>query len=185
MPRTSSAADAQSVRLMTNSAATSSTSDIIASLAAFIALVTFLATAYQAYLARKHARLSVKPVISIETCTEDSNIHLTLHNMGVGPALIQQIKVSFAGGTYDFFVEKQQDSLLALIPRESKEKTPIITTTLQRGSWIPSNQKEALLEIQHQGQAPEELTEMLHGLQVFVSYQSLYEETFHADNHTS
>jgi len=170
---------------MSQAQATFDTSDFIATCAALVALVTFIVSAYQAYLARKHSRLSVKPIVSVETCTSDSNIHLTLHNLGLGPAVIKQLNITYKDTTYDVFVEKQLDSLISRIPRESKSKTPVIATTLQRDAPIPSNSKESILVVEHHGEAPRELVEMLHELKVFVRYESIYEDNFHADNHIS
>lgn len=70
-----------------------SNSDWIAMSSAVIAVCAFFATAWQAWLTRKHNRLTVTPRItsSTDTTINDNHIEikLTVRNVGVGPALVE------------------------------------------------------------------------------------------------
>jgi hypothetical protein len=69
-------------------------SDWIAISSAAIAILAFFATAWQAWLAWVHNRLSVTPCITSNTdsTTTDNGLEvkLTVKNVGVGPALIDE-----------------------------------------------------------------------------------------------
>lgn len=70
-----------------------SSSDIIATCSALIAVLAFLATAWQAWLAYNHNRLSVRPLlvwhISREVTPEGASIIYSVKNLGLGPAVIK------------------------------------------------------------------------------------------------
>lgn len=63
---------------------------IIALCSIIIALAALLATLWQARATCTHNKLSVKPILNTEEDGHpDRPIKLTLHNKGVGPALIK------------------------------------------------------------------------------------------------
>jgi len=69
-----------------------SPSDSISMAAAFIALCALFATSWQAYLAWKHNRLSVRPHIEIlRNLTDTSPLSFEITNHGPGPAIIDKI----------------------------------------------------------------------------------------------
>ncbi|MHB8744705.1 MAG: hypothetical protein ACYC9L_16510 [Sulfuricaulis sp.] len=162
-----------------------SNSDTIATAAVIIAFISFLAAAFQACLSFQSSRLSVKPLISIETCSDGLKSHLTLHNLGIGPAIIRQVKVTYSGETYDLLKTASFKTLIAAIPRESKYKTPVQMVFLQLDSPIPAGSREILLRFDDGATADNEetLSAFFTALEVFVSYDSLYGTNFHADNY--
>ena len=67
---------------------------IIALCSIIIALAALLATLWQARATCTHNKLSVKPILNTEEDAHPNrSIKLTLHNKGVGPALIKQYKI--------------------------------------------------------------------------------------------
>ena len=74
------------------------TSDIIASLAVFIAVLSFAVTIWQGYISRKHNQLSVKPHLYIDLHVEkDAPTRLIIKNNGLGPAFIKDFKILVDG----------------------------------------------------------------------------------------
>jgi len=84
---------------------TLSNSDWIAISSATIAILAFFATAWQAWLARIHNQLSVTPHITSTTSStltdQGMEITLTLRNVGVGPALVEDRYFEVGGNRFD------------------------------------------------------------------------------------
>ncbi len=69
-----------------------SPTDIIATCSVIVAVLAFFATAYQAWIARHHNRLSVRPHlvwhISRRNSAAGAGIVYSVRNLGLGPALV-------------------------------------------------------------------------------------------------
>lgn len=75
--------------------------DIIAISAAIIALCAMAATFWQAYLMRKHNRLSVRPhVDDVVSMFPDKPVALTIVNNGLGPAIVNGLHINLDGVEY-------------------------------------------------------------------------------------
>jgi len=68
---------------------------IISIAASAIALCALVATIWQAYITRKHNRLSVRPILNFNVMTENSDFVLSLKNTGFGPAIITDYQINF------------------------------------------------------------------------------------------
>ncbi len=80
--------------------------------AVLVAVVALVAAIVEGRAARKHNRLSVRPLLRID-CYENEGI--SLHNTGAGPAILQEFLV-FADGRQ---VEATDDSPAALVAAEA------------------------------------------------------------------
>lgn len=67
--------------------------------ALFISLCAFAVTIYQSYLTRKHNRLSVKPILTLDRFLDldERSFSVTLENFGVGPAVIDTFTMKYRG----------------------------------------------------------------------------------------
>ncbi|MEP3207852.1 MAG: hypothetical protein ABJN95_01605 [Maribacter sp.] len=76
---------------------------IVTIFAISISLFTLIVFARQTSIIEKQSRLSVMPYLNMETGynPEEDFITLTLNNYGVGPAVIEEMKIFFAGKTYE------------------------------------------------------------------------------------
>lgn len=77
-------------------------SDIIATCAVLIAVLSMLATSYQAWITRSHGRIGVRPHLDfLVRCLPGQPLTIELHNSGIGPALIKSLTCRFDGVEYD------------------------------------------------------------------------------------
>jgi hypothetical protein len=89
--------------------------DRILSLTAMIVGVGSLVTlAYQAGLTRQSAHASMRPYLYIQLMANDQGVHLLLSNSGIGPALIDDVRIQYQGreiaaDPYDFFTAQRPD----------------------------------------------------------------------------
>ncbi|MDT0605713.1 hypothetical protein [Croceitalea rosinachiae] len=76
---------------------------IVTLTAMFISLFTLVVFVRQTSIIEKQSRLSVMPYLIMETGynPEDDLITLTLNNYGVGPAIIEGMKIFYNGNTYE------------------------------------------------------------------------------------
>jgi hypothetical protein len=72
--------------------------DVIAVCAAVIALASLFVAANQAYLARKHNRLSVRPILSVyRKQFSEQPIEYCVENRGLGPAIVKSFSILIDG----------------------------------------------------------------------------------------
>ena len=76
---------------------------IVTILAISISLFTLIVFARQTSIIEKQSRLSVLPYLNMEMGynPDEDFITLTLNNYGVGPAIIEEMKISYMGETYE------------------------------------------------------------------------------------
>jgi hypothetical protein len=90
--------------------------DRIVSLSAMVVGVgSLILVLYQTQLMRQTQKASVLPYLMIAVHANDAGIHLVLSNTGVGPALIQDVRIrhrgrEIQGDPYDFFTSLHPDS---------------------------------------------------------------------------
>ncbi len=70
---------------------------VISITAIFISLSAFGVALWQGYVARKHNRLSVRPMLHFDLGIKGNDYLLTMKNTGVGPAIIRSWSVSVDG----------------------------------------------------------------------------------------
>lgn len=159
-------------------------SDIIAICAVVIAVMSMIATAYQAWVARMHARISVRPHVDFITRTlVKEPLAIELHNRGIGPALIQSITLKFDGGEYDvtaglpqFLLEK-----FSALPYYSQQSTHM------PGTPIGVTQNFALIAFfPALGDAAQHTNarDLIKQFEFFVTYKCLYGQVFRGSSNT-
>ena len=105
----------------------------------FITLVIFV---YQTNLMSKQNYLSILPYLQVSTSnnSEGNSYLLSVQNYGVGPAIIESVKLQYQGQEYD--LKDYDDYLFKFIVSQSSELDSIInvdTSTLNSGMAIPPN----------------------------------------------
>ncbi|MDB4293092.1 hypothetical protein N9954_06745 [Maribacter sp.] len=156
------------------------TSDRIVSFSAIsISLFTLLVFARQTSIIEKQSRLSALPYLNIETGynPDEDYITLTLNNYGVGPAIIEEMKISYEGKTFemdfasflqtDFF---QNDSIAVLS-----------SASIDKGLAIPANSERIAVKFGGSGDRYIKAGKFLRKLEkndfdYEIIYSSIYED---------
>ncbi len=97
-----------------------------------VGLGSLLVFAYQAQLMRESQRASVLPYLQVVVIANDQGTSLVLSNTGIGPALIDDVRISYQGrerqiDPYDFYIELRPDA----------EKAGVGVDKIQPGRLIP------------------------------------------------
>ena len=80
------------IDVMAEEKTTRSASRYDALIATFVGLCALCVSGYTAYMQRQQVRAMVWPILEFES-SNDPNIHLSLTNKGVGPAIIRNVEV--------------------------------------------------------------------------------------------
>jgi hypothetical protein len=88
------------------------TDRIVALSAMAVGLCTLFITLYQTCLTRQAQGASVLPYLVFAINTTDAGAYVTLRNDGVGPAMVEDVRIHYRGrdfqqDPYDFFLEHQ------------------------------------------------------------------------------
>ena len=70
---------------------------IVSLTALLVGLGSLFVIVYQTNLARQSQRASVLPCLSIALTSNDAGVFLVVGNVGIGPALIQDVRVRYQG----------------------------------------------------------------------------------------
>lgn len=149
--------------------------------AIFISLFTLLVFAKQTSIIEKQSHLSVMPYLYIETGYNPDKdfITLTLNNYGVGPAIIQEMKISYKGEIYemdfadflqtDFF---QNDSIAVLA-----------SASIDTGLAIPANAERIAVKFGGSGERYIKTEKFLRKLErnefdYEIIYRSIYDDAW-------
>ena len=86
------------------------TDRVVALSAMFVGVCSLFITVYQTHLTRQAQSASVLPYLAIAIVSNDSGVYVTLRNDGVGPARIEDVRVTAAGkdhvlDPYDFYLK--------------------------------------------------------------------------------
>ncbi len=100
------------IQELLQSSSTFDNSDWIAFASAITAIVSLLIGVYQAYLMRRHNRLSVKPHLDLFMDCTESEFRLSVRNDGLGPALIISAKIKLNDARYDLFKSDEVNRLV-------------------------------------------------------------------------
>lgn len=164
-----------------------SAADVIATSSVVVALLALFATFWQAWLAYRHNRLSVRPHlvwhISRTNDPQSCRMAVSVKNLGLGPAIIRE----------RYFVKSGEK----FIPKDLKtdEVPNFIALALGQGleyklrtfglpgtdAAIPSQGEVVIADIEFPGAGPEELMRIVEGagkLAFHVRYESMYGEKF-------
>lgn len=105
----------------------------------FITLVIFI---YQTNLMSKQNYLSILPYLNISSTLDNENniFELNISNHGVGPAIIESVRLDYKGKEYK--LEDYNDNIFEFLKSESSlfdSIQGISTSTLEKGLAIPIN----------------------------------------------
>jgi len=92
------------IDVMAEEKTTRSASRYDALIATFVGLCALCVSGYTAYMQRQQVRAMVWPILEFES-SNDPNIHLSLTNKGVGPAIIRNVTVKVDGQPVGDWVE--------------------------------------------------------------------------------
>jgi len=109
---------------------------IVTLTAIFISLFTLLVFAKQTSIIEKQSRLSVMPYLNMETGYNPNEdfITLTLNNYGVGPAIIEEMKIFYEGKTYEMdFANFLQTDVF-----QSDSVAVLASASIDKGLAIPA-----------------------------------------------
>ena len=166
--------------------------DIIATCSVVVAILAFLATAYQAWVARHHNRLSVRPHlvwhIGRRNSPAGAGLVYSVRNLGLGPAIVTER--FFTSNDIRFVPPSLQtdevpDFLQHIIGRKFQYKLNAFGLP-GKASAIPMQGEIIIADIDFPGQslAQVAVNEEIAGKIAFhLKYKSLYDEPFelHAD----
>jgi len=131
-----------------------------------VALCALVATILESRASRRHDRLSVKPDLNIHREFANDSATVSIQNGGLGPALIDQITLTFEKDEFSI-----EDALTVLSP---KLNVHLQVTTLTRQYSILSGEKIAVLNAT--GSDKLALAEFLNLLRISLDYHSIYNE---------
>ncbi|MGB0521622.1 MAG: hypothetical protein ACPGJS_01620 [Flammeovirgaceae bacterium] len=127
---------------------------------------------------RQDQHLSVLPYLYLSNSnTGGPNFKILLMNDGVGPALVESIKIIYDGKTYN---QDLPNFLYKHIP-EMDSINNIVHSNVAEGMLIPAGRQLAILEIENSQEDADKLFELLvklnkKGLDLELIYQSIYNE---------
>lgn len=161
------------------------------------AICALLFTAYQAWLIRKHNRLSVKPNIityqyrhknKFKNRTGDTlfrgRIWIELLNHGLGPAVIQEFKILLDNtNTGIKNINDAELELTKLLNNKIVDHKSV--EILSKGYHVAAKEKKVVLDLIfpiNETQSLEDFLKMLEKISLIVTYKSLYGKSFIYDS---
>lgn len=111
------------------------TDRIVALSAMAVGLCTLFITLYQTYMTRQAQSASVLPYLVFAVNATDAGASVTLRNDGVGPALVEDLRIHYRGrdhqkDPYDFFLEQR--------PAAASEGGELSVDRVMAGRLIPA-----------------------------------------------
>lgn len=138
-----------------------------------LAVLALATTAWQGYLQRKHNRLSVTPKLEIiQHRTPDGIAALTLKNVGVGPAIITEYRITADGTKLSFPTSTGLHAAFAGIGL----KNPEAHWTCKSDTYIAANHSITLLKLDQSDIKGQQ--QHLKNIQLYFEYKSIYGVTF-------
>ena len=163
-------------------------SDVIATCSVAVALLAFFATTWQAWLAHKHNRLSVRPFlawhINRDSSSDGATITYSVKNLGLGPAVVKDRYFTKDGARFATpTLATDEVSVFLSSVLENKLRYQLRTFGLPgRGAAIPSQGEVVIGRIHFPGARTEQLDsfeEMAGDVDFHVEYESMYQERFY------
>src|SRR5579871_5802792 len=123
---------------------------IIAVTAMLVGLGSLVTFAYQAKLMRDAQHASVLPYLYVALSFNDQGVHLLLTNSGIGPALIEDVRIHYQGrdiaaDPFDFFVSLKPEN----------NNLPLDVDKVQRGRLIPAGTTISMIGVPDRKLLPE------------------------------
>lgn len=155
-------------------------SDWIALSSVVIALCAFGASLWQAHATSKHNRLSAKPTLQTNFVVKRDEVHGSLLNVGLGPALLDELRFRFNDREFNFF-DDSFNEFLDLFSNPGGNHTDFYVQRVPTGTVIPVGGEFLLFRVLNASKDSEHierLNAMLPRLQFKSAYRSMYEEHF-------
>ncbi|MEF7614187.1 hypothetical protein V4F39_09735 [Aquincola sp. MAHUQ-54] len=160
-------------------------SDIIATCSVAVATLAFVATAYQAWVARHHNRLSVRPHLVWHIARKNSlagaGIIYSVKNLGLGPAIVTEryfTKDDIRFVPPGLQTDEVSDFLKYVIGQKFNYK--LNTFGLPgKGSAIPAQGEVVIADVDFPGQSLSQVAvneEIAGKIAFHLTYKSLYDE---------
>lgn len=156
-----------------------SNSDVIAIAAAAIALCALGATLWQAHIARRHSRLSVRPYLD-EHVGRSANepFRLSIVNSGLGPAIVTRSSVLVDGKEFEVGAVVDWPAFARFAHDLPSEMQWTLMTT---GTVVPPGSQVDIVKWSADFNSPSEhraVHNKLGRVGLLVSYKSMYDEYF-------
>jgi hypothetical protein len=158
-------------------------SDWTAISAAIIALISLFATIYQARILREHNILSTKPLINfVSYIGIDDIMHITIHNHGLGPAIINEVIICYKDSTYNHNNEEEAYSLTKKLSIDGQNF--FSTAIILKQTPIPPNGSIPIIKTESPAKSSMEIVQFNHianllkDIEIKIKYQSMYGEKF-------
>ncbi|GAA0871417.1 hypothetical protein GCM10009117_05630 [Gangjinia marincola] len=159
-----------------------STDKVVAIAAIVISVCALVTTVYQTIILKKEQHASVWPRISLlhtwRTGTNESHYRLTLSNLGLGPAIIEDYKIIHKDSSFVNFA-----SLSKNIAKEAGLADSLAYEDymdLFGDQVVPHNKTFVVLYISNKNQIEAFLKELKH-IHIEIKYKSLYDDTFQVE----
>ncbi|OEE78176.1 hypothetical protein A1OQ_21840 [Enterovibrio norvegicus FF-162] len=157
------------------------TNTIISLSSVIIALSALGITIYQAYLGRKHNKLSLRPHLHywFDNSELDNVYSFEVINNGIGPAKVKTFEVTLNGETVEERGTRQLSTALYTV--FSGYELELTTSYLDKGNCISPNKSIELFKISFSNDTPiseREYKEKLNQISVVITYESFYKEIF-------
>jgi hypothetical protein len=106
--------------------------------AMIVSIGTLAALAYQSLLMRESERASKLPYLYVQLQSTDMSNSIVLANTGIGPALIDEVRIDYQGkliesDAYDFYLSQRPE-----IVKPGSSVTALSVDKVQRGRLIPA-----------------------------------------------
>lgn len=144
-----------------------------------ISLFTLIVFARQTSIIEKQSRLSVMPYLNMETGYNPDKdfITLTLNNYGVGPAIIEEMKIFYGGKTYEMdFEEFLQSDVL-----KNDSVAVLASASIDKGLAIPAGAERLAIKFGGSGDRYIKTTKFLRKMErnefeYEIIYRSIYDD---------
>ncbi len=152
---------------------------------AVIALCAVALTVWQACIARRHNKLSVRPHLTTWTHSDKTNhvYAVDLLNNGIGPAFIKDFKLLVDGhAVVGEGYEPIEKALTILFPQYQYSSQQAFVGP---GYSMAANETRQLVVVQFRGTnlpKPEEVDHAIKRVCLLINYSSIYEESFVLDS---
>lgn len=148
-------------------------------LAILISLVTLIVFARQTSIIERQSRLSTMPYLYVETGynSEEDFISITLNNYGVGPAIIEGIKISYKEETHEMDFAAFLESQLF----KTDSITILGSASITEGLAIPANSDRIAVRVGGSGDRYIKAEKFLkklekNGFDYEIIYRSIYDD---------
>lgn len=143
-----------------------------------ISVFALVVTLWQAYVMRRHNKLSVRPLlVTAEQEKTNGNTGyflFELENCGVGPAIIKNFILLDGDKEIARNNRKAYNDFLTKIIKDNAKTSNLTISSLAPGGALPAGAKHLLLEVTYD--IKNSNTSFTHQLNLTVEYQSIYED---------